>query len=39
MSQDSFRLFRGVTPETVEVFARMMGEEQSEVFRSISSRR
>ena len=32
MSQDSFRLFRGVTPETVEVFARMMGEEQSEVF-------
>lgn len=32
MSQESFRLFRGVTPETVEVFARMMGEEQSEVF-------
>lgn len=32
LSQESFRLFKGVTPETVEVFSRLMGEEQSEVF-------
>lgn len=32
LSQESFRLFKGVTPETVEVFSRLMGEEQSDVF-------
>lgn len=34
MSQEDWKMFRGVTPESMEVFAKMMGVEQDEAFQT-----
>ena len=34
MSQRDFSLFKGVTPETLEIFGKLMGAEQDEAFQS-----